>query len=259
MLAAAAGLVWLVLWRTDKRAAPERIGFQDAAVPLGMPASGRPDHRFAFPSAWLTAQIPTAPRFDPPMGSEHGALTYNAQKFWEMNHKRGGRHLGDDFNGIGGMDTDLGDSLFSVADGLVVYTGDPSPGWGKIVILAHRTADGGIVHSMYSHLDRIDTARGALVPRGGKIGTVGNAGGNYPAHLHFEMRAGDGVDIGAGYGMKPLDRTDPTATLAALRNAPPADLAPAPLAAALATGDAPWTSLEIKGAERFSDLPGPPR
>jgi murein DD-endopeptidase MepM/ murein hydrolase activator NlpD len=210
-----------------------RDGFQDADWPLPMPAAGEVDHRLDFPTAWQVAQIPRAVRFDPPMGSEHGGLVYNAQPFWEMNEKRGGRHLGDDLNGIGGMNTDLGDPLFAIADGLVLFAGVSSPGWGNVVVIAHRMPDGNTLHSMAAHLDRIDVAPGTLVPRGGRIGTVGTANGFYPAHLHFEMRTGDGVDIGAGYGMIPLNRLDPTATITTLRNAAAEDLAPSPLARAL--------------------------
>ena len=252
-LCVAAGMLGYVLWREGKEAPPVKIGFQDAAVPLAMPVGGAPDHRFHFLSAWQTAQIPKALRFDPPLGSEHGALTYNAQKFWEMNEKRGGRHSGDDLNGIGGMDSDLGDPVFSVADGLVVYAGEPSRGWGNTVVIAHRANDGRQLHSMYSHLDRIHVPRGALVPRGGKIGSVGTGNGYYPAHLHFEMRTGDGVDIGSGYTMVPLNRLDPAATVDALRGADAENPAPAPLSIALA-GAASWTSLEIRGAEIFSRL-----
>ena len=205
----------------------------DADSPLPMPANGEPDHRFHFLSAWETAQIPRALRFDPPLGSDHAGLVYNAQKFWEMNDKRGGHHTGDDLNGIGGMNTDLGDPVFCTADGLVVYAGEPSPGWGKLVVIAHRAADGRPLQSMYAHLHRIDVALGALVPRGGKVGIVGTANGYYPAHLHFEMRSGDGVDIGAGYAAVPLNRLDPLATISALRNAGVDELSPSPLGKAL--------------------------
>ena len=255
-LVAAAAMVGLVLWRMDQRAETVKIGYQDADSPLPMPEHGMPDHRFHMTGAWQAARIPLATRFDQPLGSEHGALTYNAQKFWEMNEKRGGHHTGDDLNGIGGMDSDLGDPVFCTADGLVLYAGEPSPGWGKLVVAAHRTGDGRVLHSMYAHLDRIDVARGALVPRGGRLGTVGTANGNYPAHLHFEMRASDGVDIGAGYAMYPLNRLDPAATIDALRGAPGDHLSPAPLAIALTEAAARWTSLEIRGAEIFSNLPG---
>ena len=204
VLVALAGAVFLL-----KRQAPEI----DADSPLAMPANGEPDHRFHFLSAWQTAEIPRALRFDPPLGSNHGGLVYNAQKFWEMNDKRGGHHTGDDLNGIGGMNTDLGDPVFC-------------------------TADGRPLHSMYAHLHRIDVAPGALVPRGGKVGAVGTANGYYPAHLHFEMRTSDGVDIGAGYAMFPLNRLDPAATISALRNAGAEELSPAPLVRMLAADGA---------------------
>ncbi|NJM36621.1 MAG: M23 family metallopeptidase [Akkermansiaceae bacterium] len=197
---------------------------------LKMPESGEADHRFHFLSPWLTAQIPKAIRFDPPMGSHHGGLIYNAQKFWEMNEKRGGHHTGDDLNGIGGMNSDLGDPVYSAADGLVIYAAQSSPGWGNIVVIAHKTSDGRPLHTMYAHLERIDVSSGNLIARGVQIGTVGTANGFYPAHLHFEMRTSDGVDIGAGYAMYPLNRLDPMATIFTLRNAAADDLSPAPLA-----------------------------
>jgi murein DD-endopeptidase MepM/ murein hydrolase activator NlpD len=205
----------------------------DADSPLSMPSTGEVDHRFHFLSAWQSNQIPQALRFDPPLGSDHGGLVYNAQKFWDMNEKRGGHHTGDDLNGIGGMNTDLGDPVFCTADGLVIYAGEPSPGWGKLVVIAHQAADGRPLHSMYAHLHRIDVALGALVSRGGKVGIVGTANGYYPAHLHFEIRTSDGVDIGAGYAMYPLNRLDPAATVSALRNAADDQLSPSPLARVL--------------------------
>ena len=205
----------------------------DADTALSIPGTGEVDPRFHFLSAWQTNQIPQALRFDPPLGSDHGGLVYNAQKFWDMNEKRGGHHTGDDLNGIGGMNTDLGDPVFCTADGLVIYAGEPSPGWGKLVVIAHHAADGRPLHSMYAHLHRIDVALGALVPRGGKIGTVGTANGYYPAHLHFEMRTSDGVDIGAGYAMYPLNRLDPATTVSTLRNAAEDQLSASPLARVL--------------------------
>lgn len=196
---------------------------------LEMPEAGAVDHRFRFSPAWEASQIPTALRFDPPMGSDHSGLVYNAQKFWEMNEKRGGHHTGDDLNGIGGMNSDLGDPVYCTAEGWVLYAGEPSPGWGKLVVIGHRTADGKLLQSMYAHLHRIDVAKGDLVARGGKLGLVGTANGYYPAHLHFEMRSSDGVDIGAGYASSPLNHLDPTSTVDFLRNATPDDLSPSPL------------------------------
>lgn len=233
LLLAVATTCGVAAWRRPNPSAAGWLGPQVAAAPLPMPDSGGIDHRFDPSSPWLTARIPRACRFDPPLGSEHGGLVYNAQKFWEMNEKRGGCHFGDDLNGIGGMNTDLGDPVFATADGLVLYSGEHSPGWGKLIVIAHVTADARTLHSMYAHLDRIDVVPGDLVPRGARIGTVGTANGYYPAHLHFEIRASDGVDVGAGYALNPLNRLDPLATVSLLRNAAADELGTSPLAQVL--------------------------
>ncbi|TAE76941.1 MAG: M23 family metallopeptidase [Verrucomicrobia bacterium] len=259
ILLGAASLLGFALWQDrPPRALPIEAltSFQDADAPLLLPADGQPRHRLHRFSGWQLGEMPTATRFDSPLGSAHGALTYNAQKFWDMNEKRGGHHAGDDLNGIGGMNTDLGDPVHAVADGLVVFAGEPSPGWGPVVVIAHRDHDGRLLESMYAHLDRIDVAVGTLVHRGRKIGSLGTANGYYPAHLHFEIRHGDGVDIGGGYGMIPLNRLDPSKTLAELAGSAPDDLSPSPLASALIPRDEPWTGLEIQGAEKLGEILG---
>ncbi|MCU0796884.1 MAG: M23 family metallopeptidase [Akkermansiaceae bacterium] len=229
--------------------------FQTADAPLFLPADGTPRHRVTLASAWDLARIPTAVRFDSPMGAANGALTYNAQKFREPNDKRGGPHLGDDLNGIGGMNTDLGDPVHAVADGVVLYAAEPSAGWGNIVVLAHRLTDERVLTSMYAHLDGIDVAVGTLVQRGARIGSVGTANGYYPAHLHFEIREGDAPDIGPGYGEAVLNRLDPSATLASLRGAPDDAPAPAMLSEALSRSQ-PWNLLELspEDAARLGEI-----
>lgn len=194
--------------------------------PLTMPQEGEPDFRFHQFSPWQRLSQPMVDRIDEPMGSENGALVYNAQPFWAMNEARGGHHTGDDLNGIGGMNTDLGDPVYAAADGLVVYSGIPSPSWGRVLVLSHRLPDGKAFQTMYAHLQRIDVPLGSLVGRGQTIGAVGGAEGIYPAHLHYEIRTGDGVDIGAGYAAHPLNRVDPQAFRKPLAAAPD-DLRPA--------------------------------
>ena len=248
------GIICLVGWRLKQAGFIHWGGLQEADAPLGMPVGGEVDHRFDDLSPWQTAQIPRALRFDPPLGSDHGGLVYNAQKFWEMNEKRGGYHVGDDLNGIGGMNTDLGDPVFAVADGLVLYAAQPSPGWGQVLVIAHMTPDGRTLQSMFAHLNAIDVVPGTLVARGEKLGTVGTANGYYPAHLHFEMRASDGVDIGGGYAMEKRNRLDPQASVDLLRHAAPHDLSPSPLVGVLAGGPAPWISNASKEDEKASEV-----
>ncbi|MCF7785078.1 MAG: M23 family metallopeptidase [Prosthecobacter sp.] len=151
--------------------------------------------------------LPLATRFDMPMGSEHGALTYNARPF------RISRHLGDDLNGIGGGNSDVGAPVYAAGAGRVVYAGIPGAGWGKMILIAHRLPDGDelgpVIQTMYAHLDSIRVQVGQNVHRGHQIGTVGTAEGAYLAHLHFEVRLGSYVNPGQGYADTPLNRVAP--------------------------------------------------
>jgi murein DD-endopeptidase MepM/ murein hydrolase activator NlpD len=167
------------------------------------------------------------------MGTENGALTYNAQPYWSDNKQRGGHHTGDDLNGIGGMNTDLGDPVYAIANGLVVYRGEPSPGWGKTLILAHRVPDGKILLSMYAHLDSNFSPYGDLIHLGESVGTVGTANLNYPAHLHLEIRDSTGVHIGHGYTSSSGECIDPTKVIESYLDATTHSLTASPLAIVL--------------------------
>lgn len=136
---------------------------------------------------------PKAMSFDFPVGSEHGALTYNAQAFLVN------RHLGDDLNGIGGQDSDLGDPVYAVTDGKVIFAGWAGEGWGNVVVLLHDKGSGEMVKTLYGHLDSVRVAVGGQARRGNPIGAIGNAAGRYPAHLHFELSRTQALDIGEGY------------------------------------------------------------
>lgn len=173
-----------------------------------------------------TALLPVATRFDMPLGSEQGAFTYNARAF------RMSSHLGDDLNGIGGGNTDLGDPVFAAGDGRVIYAASPDPSWGNMVIIAHRLPEGDelgpIVQTVYAHLQSIHVSVGEVVRRGQGIGTVGTATSAPLAHLHFEVRRGPYVNPGQGYAATPLNRVSPEAFIHARRGAKPSLLNPAP-------------------------------
>ncbi len=154
------------------------------------------DPAFQLPSPFFLASLPVATRFDFPLGNENGALAYNAQPFTQN------KHLGDDLNGIGGENSDLGDPIYAVADGRVLFAGEGGPGWGKIVILLHAISENGArtyVQSYYAHCESILVQAGQMIARGQQIATVGTADGRYFAHLHFEMRKFPTPFIGPGY------------------------------------------------------------
>jgi hypothetical protein len=171
------------------------------------------------------ASLPTATRFDFPLGSEHGAMAYNAQPFTEN------MHLGDDLNGIGGENSDLGDPVFAVADGQVLTARDGGPGWGNIIIVLHAYRENGVrkyVQSFYGHLQSILVGPREKVRRGEQIATVGTGGGKYLAHLHFEMREFITPFIGAGYRKDTHGWLDPSAFIRAHRGAPNEDIGRVP-------------------------------
>jgi murein DD-endopeptidase MepM/ murein hydrolase activator NlpD len=159
---------------------------------------------------------PRAATFDFPVGGGSADGYYNAQPFGRN------AHLGDDWNGNGGGDPDLGDPVLAIADGVVRSTEDHGGGWGKVVRVAHDVGAAGApayVESLYAHLATIDVEEGDLVTRGRRIGTIGDAGGRYPAHLHLEIRDRVGLPLGRGYGAETRGYLDPTAFIRARRPA----------------------------------------
>lgn len=179
------------------------------------------DPAFHLVSPLELASLPTAARFDFPIGSEHGALTYDAQPFTEN------RHLGDDLNGIGGENSDLDDPVFAVADGRVLFAQEAGPGWGNVVIVMHAVNEEGTrkyVQSYYAHLQNILVAPQQDVRRGEQIATVGNAGGRYWAHLHFEMREFITPFIGPGYRQDTHGWINPSEFIEQHRGAPEDDV-----------------------------------
>lgn len=123
--------------------------------------------------------------FDFPVGNPDGDGYHKARGF------RSNGHLGEDWNGPRGGDSDLGDPVYAIGNGIVVLARNIRSGWGNVVIVRHAYYDSGSLHyidSLYGHLDQITVQEGQKVSRRQKIGTIGNNEGMYPAHLHFEIR-----------------------------------------------------------------------
>jgi hypothetical protein len=184
------------------------------------------DPAFYLPSAFDLASLPIATRFDFPLGNENGAFAYNAQRFTEN------RHLGDDLNGIGGENSDFGDPIFAVADGRVLLARDGGPGWGNVIIVLHACEENGVrkyVQSYYGHVETMLVRPRQEVHRGQQIATVGNANGQYFAHLHFEMREFITPFIGPGYRKDTRGWINPSDFIAKHRGAPEDDVGRPPM------------------------------
>jgi len=141
--------------------------------------------------------------FDFPIGNKNGKGSYTslqngktysgwykAVKF-AQNYSLG-IHPGEDWNGNGGGDTDLGQPVFAIAKGKVIWArACPSP-WGKVIVIEHRFLENGKirkVYAQYAHLQEISVKEGQVVERRQAIGKIGKGDlDEYPAHLHFEIR-----------------------------------------------------------------------
>jgi len=132
-----------------------------------------------------TVRCPLAEAFDFPVGKPDARGYYKARGFYPNGH------LGEDWNGNGGGDSDLGDPIYATARGVVVFSENIGVGWGNMIIIRHafREADGRInmVDSLYGHMLERKVRAGEIVERGQLIATMGGNNGMYPVHLHFEI------------------------------------------------------------------------
>lgn len=136
--------------------------------------------------AGYSIKAPLADGFDQAVGKPDAKGYYIFRGFWPNGH------LGEDWNGNGGGDTDLGDPVYAIADGVVVFSDDYKRRWGNVVIVRHayREKNGStvFVDSLYGHLDKRMARMYQVVKRGQQVGTIGNCHGVYAAHLHLEIR-----------------------------------------------------------------------
>jgi murein DD-endopeptidase MepM/ murein hydrolase activator NlpD len=152
--------------------------------------------------------------FDFPVGDKDGKGGYTCiadgkyYEGWYCATKTGeeyylGIHTGEDWNGTGGGNTDLGQPVYATADGIVLHAAEcPSP-WGNVVLIEHHYVENGepkTVYSQYAHLKELFVKKGDHVTRRQKIAAIGQ--GNfqeYPAHLHFEIRCANMKDVDVDY------------------------------------------------------------
>ncbi|MGB0892236.1 MAG: M23 family metallopeptidase [Flavobacteriaceae bacterium] len=79
-----------------------------------------------------------------------------------------------------------GTPIYASGNGKVIRA-QRSATFGKVVYIDH----GYGYKTIYAHMDKIATRRGAKVKRGDLIGYVGNTGRSVSAHLHYEVHKND--------------------------------------------------------------------
>jgi murein DD-endopeptidase MepM/ murein hydrolase activator NlpD len=82
---------------------------------------------------------------------------------------------------------DVGEPVYAVADGDVIYAGDGLRGYGNVVIVQH----GQRLSSLYAHNSDLRVKQGDHVTRGTLIALMGSTGHSTGPHVHFELRQGD--------------------------------------------------------------------
>jgi len=92
----------------------------------------------------------------------------------------------------------LGEGIFAVDAGVIVYSGWNNYGYGNMVIVDH----GNGWQSLYAHMSEIYRFCGQSVGQGEAIGAIGSTGRSSGPHLHFEL-------MSPGYKVNPWDFLPP--------------------------------------------------
>ncbi len=155
--------------------------FDDYLATEATPADG-----FDFPFGDANGK---GPYVDKATGQSHNGW-YIATRFAEQYSL--GIHPGEDWNGVGGGDTDLGQNVYAVANGRVVFAQDCGRLWGNVLMIDHtyyENHEKRKIRSVYAHLQEIKVHSGAEVQRRQLVATVGQDPDKlYNAHLHLELR-----------------------------------------------------------------------
>jgi murein DD-endopeptidase MepM/ murein hydrolase activator NlpD len=107
-------------------------------------------------------------------------------------------HTGEDWYRLDFLTRNTaGTPVHAVADGVVVRHNPGISYPGNVVVVQHTLPEGGLIYSMYGHVNNVSVVVGDAVVRGQQIATVlnqsyvGRTPGRHPSwdsHLHFEMR-----------------------------------------------------------------------
>jgi murein DD-endopeptidase MepM/ murein hydrolase activator NlpD len=143
-------------------------------------------------STWLPGQDPKQRLYDSPVGTAEERATdqfwpgewvdangylrwYNPGSHWAW-------HTGADLNlNEPVFDADAHAPVYSIGNG-IVYAVRRFSGWDWIICIEYANC-----LARYAHGEDLQVRQGQEVSRGEFIMRIGDAGGNYPYHLHFDI------------------------------------------------------------------------
>jgi murein DD-endopeptidase MepM/ murein hydrolase activator NlpD len=128
--------------------------------------------------------LPVPPALDNVPEQYSGSLRWPLDAYIvssEFGERWGKMHKGMD------MAADVGEPIFAIADGEVIYAGDGLRGYGNVVILRHDRK----TSSVYAHNSELKVKQGDQVKQGTLIALLGSTGHSTGPHVHFEIRDGD--------------------------------------------------------------------
>lgn len=152
---------------------------------------------------YLSTDFTPADGFDFPIGNPDGQGDYTDLATGQRHHGwyvathfaenySLGIHPGEDWNGVGGKNTDLGQDVCAVAAGRVTFAAPCGEPWGNVIVIEHlfyENYEQRRIQSLYAHLKEIRVKSGTLVKRRQLIATVGqDPDKTFDAHLHLELR-----------------------------------------------------------------------
>lgn len=88
-----------------------------------------------------------------------------------------------------GIDAGYGSMLQGapvLAAGAGEVVAGPTGGWGNVALVFHGTIGGSDLYTRYAHMEAAAPPVGTTVAQGTQLGTVGNTGNSFGAHLHYE-------------------------------------------------------------------------
>jgi len=154
-------------------------------------------NRFEYPKYSIYERLYTSKYslFRFPVGNENGKGYRIAQSFSHY-LPSWGYHAGIDISDLNSGDTDLGDSIFSVNNGIVIEAYDTDY-ISAIYLFGEK-----LIRIIYYHCDTIVVKTGDYITKGQFIATIGNGKGAYQAHLHLEITYNLDKSFGGYYSIE---------------------------------------------------------